>query len=55
MSAVSEKGQAIAYANERFWSDRKAMLTVVQIYGYGLFEHGSEELKEDKELVLEAV
>lgn len=55
MSAVSEKGQAIAYANERFWSDRKAMLTVVQTYGYGLFEHGSEELKEDKELVLEAV
>jgi hypothetical protein len=55
MAAVSEKGQAIAFANERFWSDRKAMLTVVQTYGYGLFKHGSEELKEDKELVLEAV
>lgn len=55
MSAVREKGQAIEWANERFWSDRKAMLTVVQTYGYGLFKHGSEELKEDKELVLDAL
>lgn len=55
MSAVSQAGQAIEYANERFWSERKTMLTVVQTYGYGLFAHGSDELKEDKELVLEAV
>ncbi len=55
MAAIGESGQAIKYANERFWADRQAMLVVIQTFGYGLFEYGSEELKKDKELVLLAL